>query len=560
MEWASRQLAPPDQVVASALKRVRKDNHSVCTEEACVFNRADTKEYHTRHVPDDCTCRHVTEAQIISSQQKDCSPTTIADAAASLLQKDLLPIYTVQKGLVEVSSIVMSSADTPTTYVAISHVWSDGLGNPEFNSLPLCQLIRLQRLVDELYPDMPMDRHVPFWIDTLSVPVKPPTARSSAISKMRETYQKAAKVLVLDAELMSLDIFVPPLELALRVACAGWANRLWTYQEAVLSQDLVYRFRNGFVSQKELQVGYIDNWARNAYSGITTAGQRALQMFTIERDREEIERGFKLHFVAEALRWRTTTKEEDEAVCLGTICGVDVTAMLKLKTAKERMNKFYQSLDFIPWGLLFSWGSKINQRGFTWAPASFLNRTTMLPRTSKSKGATWSINGLLGRGPGILFSDFGVAHDLRSFFFKDHNTQRWFLVYPVYPFADEDENIPTPYGKTFQKRKTGKAPFDVKRPFTTALLLFDPIERVDTGTNAVYVHIKSLSSGIAGESLIHVSYDEPVNIHTVDKSVLIGHMGQAMVQNFEQPGSTFFEDGLARHGLSVPSTTSWCIE
>lgn len=39
-----------------------------------------------------------------------------------------------------------------TPYVAISHVWSDGLGDPNDNFLPACRLVRLEEMVNELYP------------------------------------------------------------------------------------------------------------------------------------------------------------------------------------------------------------------------------------------------------------------------------------------------------------------------------------------------------------------------------------------------------------------------
>lgn len=38
-------------------------------------------------------------------------------------------------------------------YVAISHVWSDGLGNSDQNSIPNCQLSRLLENVRELIPE-----------------------------------------------------------------------------------------------------------------------------------------------------------------------------------------------------------------------------------------------------------------------------------------------------------------------------------------------------------------------------------------------------------------------
>ena len=64
--------------------------------------------------------------------------------------------------------------------------WSDGLGNPRENSLPKCQLSRLQAMVNALYPD---EIHpVRFWMDTLCVPVgkEHKDLRKKSISLMRD--------------------------------------------------------------------------------------------------------------------------------------------------------------------------------------------------------------------------------------------------------------------------------------------------------------------------------------------------------------------------------------
>src|SRR3954464_13510954 len=66
-----------------------------------------------------------------------------------------------------------------------SHSWSDGIGNDDkTNSLWACQLSRIQSLLNELYsePHRALDHDhaqetsredgmVPFWLDTLCVPV-----------------------------------------------------------------------------------------------------------------------------------------------------------------------------------------------------------------------------------------------------------------------------------------------------------------------------------------------------------------------------------------------------
>ena len=78
------------------------------------------------------------------------------------------------------------------SYLAISHVWADGLGSTSEAGLPRCQVERLAALARSLVPESGA-----FWIDSLCVP-RASDLRKTAIKAMGRTYKDAFAVLVLD--------------------------------------------------------------------------------------------------------------------------------------------------------------------------------------------------------------------------------------------------------------------------------------------------------------------------------------------------------------------------
>jgi hypothetical protein len=110
-------------------------------------------------------------------------------------------------------------------YLAISHVWSDGLGNERANSLPKCQIQKLQGIrammpisgghhrdvtvhVDETNrsnSEIQLEKnHMPIWIDTLCVPLN--EDRHLALETLGRTFQEASSVLVLDTDLQHASL------------------------------------------------------------------------------------------------------------------------------------------------------------------------------------------------------------------------------------------------------------------------------------------------------------------------------------------------------------------
>ena len=155
---------------------------------------------------------------------------------------------------------------TRSRYIALSHVWSEGLGNTADNSVYKCQLEQIRRQVanmpvyDEaeqsffsrLYSidlqrlrfslGLPNHTSTLLWLDILCIPAKGLTEvndielsrlRERAISQIPVVFKAAAQTLVIDSELQSVRLSGSQLpEIAGRLIGSQWASRAWTFQEA----------------------------------------------------------------------------------------------------------------------------------------------------------------------------------------------------------------------------------------------------------------------------------------------------------------------------------------
>ncbi|TKX22301.1 hypothetical protein C1H76_5409 [Elsinoe australis] len=113
-------------------------------------------------------------------------------------------------------------------FVAISHVWNEGLGNVAHNALPTCQLLQIQMWLDDAM-GLP---ETPFWIDTLCIPRGTTRyvqdIRDQAMRQLAYVFQAATLTLVIDIQLLSVKPESSWTELCFRIACSSWLRRLWT--------------------------------------------------------------------------------------------------------------------------------------------------------------------------------------------------------------------------------------------------------------------------------------------------------------------------------------------
>lgn len=283
-----------------------------------------------------------------------------------------------------------------------------GLGNPHRNGLFACQLLRIQSRVNALYPAVPLGDAVPFWMDTLCVPLDELT-RKKAIISMKRVYKEASKILVLEATIQQGNVSeCTSLELMFRIATSTWLTRLWTYQEAALNRHLHYQFDDKALTRVEIQKRFREVLPPEERIGEissflwfnATVLVDPVEAFNVIPNMETYVR---FRFMANSLAYRTTSKAKDEAICLAGCLGRDVSDLVILSSAADRLRCLIESLDYLPDSILFSNQPRYQEYGRRWIPKTFLGggASSLLP--ARPGKAYPSKDGLLVESQGLLF-------------------------------------------------------------------------------------------------------------------------------------------------------------
>jgi hypothetical protein len=408
--------------------------HSECSARDCKFEIVDEKSYEPRHLEPNCTCDYVAV-----DSAKLCA----------ILAKGQIPILPIKEPHTRVgNSIAVTAATSDIDYVAISHVWSDKIGNVNSNSIPGCMFKRLESFIRAVGRQEGLSRGgkpLAFWIDTLCIPVGRhlDEYRKEAIRLMKSTYQSAARVLVLDSVLQWIPVPASQQELLLRIVTGKWHRRLWTFQEYAIANELCFACSNGIINDERLIRGMYE-CSLNDPLGLARAAScldrdsegaylRSRRVYKDNRDPSE-----RLAFLFGSLADRKTTKADDESICLATLMDFQIGDILKAD-GDQRMKLFYSKCDSIPPDVLFQFGPKIQDPGFRWAPRSFLRESSLLNRNIAGLGEmACPRDSILGLKIPYrifmlkpIFSDAGTHFETpptRRIFFKDIFSSTWHMV------------------------------------------------------------------------------------------------------------------------------------
>ncbi|KAK3167402.1 hypothetical protein OEA41_010529, partial [Lepraria neglecta] len=433
----------------------RKDRHQNCTSSEChVFQG--TGE--SRHRRPSCECDE------IAMEKKEWGK------LLQILGSKGIPLLRLSQSDGTVKMAVVAR-DPKTKYIALSHVWADGLGNARRNALRHCQISYLYDRLRSFHSSVQSsDEDLFIWIDTLCCPVEPKDMKDEALALMRETYAEAEHVLVLDSELertdhSSLDF----LEILARVSTSTWMRRLWTLQEAFLPKHLWVQFRDQAVNidqlvrehnkmEERIQSKMLYIFMKNAFFGI-----RRNQAVDAPNP------NFSIHTLAVGIQGRSVTEPTDEPLCLSTLLDLE-TRLVAETPAEQRMQVLWellsQSSPGIPSAVIFSSGPRLSAAGYRWAPSTLLSGNAMqilLPENSGT-GVPCS-EGLKVRFPGIHLSSVSPAKGTsqggrrtfdRPSYIRDENG-KWYIL-AAGDLGSVTETL-EPLGSIYSKLMNAKSPF-----------------------------------------------------------------------------------------------------
>ncbi|KAK1701154.1 hypothetical protein BDP55DRAFT_11168 [Colletotrichum godetiae] len=319
-----------------------------------------------------------------------------------------------------------SQKDPDNHYVALSHVWSEGMGNPSANALPFCQLAYVQhrammayQVVEEKETDgskdgsgiliqtKPKIRQLNIWIDTMCCPATPGYGKNLCLSMMREIYSNANVVMVRSAVLEALnigDIVRDPskgvMDVASQVYLSPYMRRMWTLQEAVLAgasrargigDRLCLSFADGILLLESI-INLLKQAPRQeallAYRFMAEFRDLSTHMWQLRDDDDgkpmkHSLKGFDffLNMLTVALKYRNVTVASDEVICLATLLNLRINSTKGVvplighgETPEEGMCELWRRLQALggslPSDLIFSSIPRVQAPGYRWAPAT----------------------------------------------------------------------------------------------------------------------------------------------------------------------------------------------
>lgn len=319
--------------------------------ESCARNDIDETSYEQAHVCRSCQCE-----KLLPDLER----------IMQILRENEIPVVCLEILDGEPRLAVSARSKTsPGDYIAISHVWADGLGGSTEIGLNLCQVERVSRLCSSL-------RRAPttiyFWIDCLCIPRSDRDVYFQALIGIRDVYINASLVLVIDKTIEQCTSLSSTEYLYAHIYLSAWMQRMWTYEEAVLAKELVFALKDGFHKYK------VNTFPSMRQTVCVVWQSLAAQLYRLRIDQMNLNIGH----IHRAFRYRLTNARQEEFLSVSGMLRLDTQSLLEVK-GEDRTKMFWLMLRWIPFNVLFLDCPRMSERGFRWAPKTMMSpsQTTM---------------------------------------------------------------------------------------------------------------------------------------------------------------------------------------
>lgn len=389
------------------------EKHVNCTESQCVGLTVTEKTYQQRH-RGDCKQENCHAAQVDS------------EMIAQMIKQGDNPriVLPTDHGDLDPMADFTLKAATEGPYIAISHVWAHGLGNPDQNSIPRCRVLELLQGIQQVEKTRKKSSqsNIAIWMDTWCVPVPAhlKETRKMTIQRLDQIYRDAVNILVVDADIAQMSSKDPMIDLTMAVLCSDWMRRLWTLQEAVLASraskdrpesSLIFQLRDGIINLGDVIPNFailkagpltIPKEEPEAFAPFQDKAEWALKNALTEKteytlvtcqQRKRRNRFIDVDVLGNDYFWRLllnisfrgVTRPLDESTCIATLLGVDLNTVMDSISPGERTLTILKHMKNIPLVVVYSDAPRYGIQPYTWAPTTLIE--SWVPPDTSVEGA-----------------------------------------------------------------------------------------------------------------------------------------------------------------------------
>jgi hypothetical protein len=346
----------------------------------------------------------------------------------------------------------------PQDYTAISHVWVDGMGGLPDQGLLECQVRWLNNIVTQACKPIGGERK--FWIDTLCIPRLPIQVYRLALNRIRDVYIHASNTLVVDRLIRTCSPEASTETLYAHIYMSAWMQRMWTYEEAVLSRNLVF----------VLKGDHLCTFNQRTKPSMMRTVSVVWRTLAAQINRLRAKGGhFNIGHIYRAFRWRLTNVTTEEFLSVAGMLDLNTKHLMDFK-GHERTRNFWKMLQTLPLDIPILDGPKLPIEGFRWAPATMMypNKTEISTDISDHQACCYD-DGLRGTYLFVPFSQ--VLHGSR-----DHGHSIfliWINKSEQHKLASEGPMMLRVYCTESWPMSPDRAPFD-------SLIVGDPKQTIPT--------------------------------------------------------------------------------